>query len=116
MSRRRVFRVSEARSRGPEGFVVLNSCYRPDRGDAASGRNPANPNGEDCYLDENPQDLRRLQDLLDASVERAGSFLRSSFEMPERSLSAAGLVGALDGPLTVALATTTARGNPGWPP
>ena len=63
-------------------------------------------------MNENPQDLRRLQDLLDASIERAGGFLRSSFEMPERSLSAAQLVGALDGHLTAALATTTAKGEP----
>ena len=63
-------------------------------------------------MNENPQDLRRLQDLLDASIERAGVFLRSSFEMPERSLSAAQLVGALEGHLTVALATTTASGEP----
>jgi Pyridoxamine 5'-phosphate oxidase len=61
---------------------------------------------------ETAADLERLQALLDESVERAGPFLRSSFEMPEHSLSAAQLAGHLQGSLTVALATTTARGEP----
>jgi hypothetical protein len=61
---------------------------------------------------ETPADLRRLQELLDGSVERAGAFLRSAFEMPERSLSAPRLAARLDGMLTVALATTTANGEP----
>lgn len=57
-------------------------------------------------------DLERLQRLLDDSVERASPFLRSSFEMPERSLSAEQLAARLDGSLTVALGTVTARGEP----
>jgi hypothetical protein len=57
-------------------------------------------------------DLARLQELLDRSIEGAGPFLRSSFEMPEHSLTAAQLVAHLQGSLTVALATTTARGEP----
>jgi hypothetical protein len=61
---------------------------------------------------ESAAELERLQALLDRSIESAGPFLRSSFEMPERSLSAQQLVDRLDGPLTVALATTTARGEP----
>jgi hypothetical protein len=61
---------------------------------------------------ETDADLERLQALLDASMERAGPFLRSSFEMPEHSLSAAQLAGHLQGSLIVALATTTARGEP----
>ena len=61
---------------------------------------------------ETPADLERLQALLDRSIEGAGPFLRSSFEMPEHSLSAAQLAGHLQGSLTVALATTTARGEP----
>jgi hypothetical protein len=61
---------------------------------------------------ETAEDLAALQALLDDSIERAGPFLRSSFRMPERSLSAAELVARLDGPLTVALATVTARGEP----
>jgi hypothetical protein len=61
---------------------------------------------------ESPVDLERLQAVLDRSVERASPFLRSSFEMPERSLSAADLVARLDGLLTVSLATVTAKGEP----
>ncbi len=61
---------------------------------------------------ETPEDLDRLQALLDRSVEDAGDFLRRSFEMPERSLSAAQLVRFLQGTRTVALATVTRRGEP----
>jgi Pyridoxamine 5'-phosphate oxidase len=61
---------------------------------------------------ESPADLERLQALVDASIDAAGPFLRNSFEMPERSLSAQRLVERLQGLLTVALATTTARGEP----
>ena len=61
---------------------------------------------------ETPQDLQRLQALLDRSIEGAGDFLRSSFEMPERSLSAAQLVRFLQGIHTVALATVTRSGEP----
>jgi hypothetical protein len=57
-------------------------------------------------------DLERLQALLERSIDGAGPFLRSSFQMPEHSLSAAQLAGHLEGSLTVALATTTARGEP----
>jgi hypothetical protein len=61
---------------------------------------------------ESPADLERLQELIDRSIEGAGPFLRSAFDMPERSLSAQQLVERLDGARTVALATTTARGEP----
>jgi Pyridoxamine 5'-phosphate oxidase len=61
---------------------------------------------------ETPADLERLQALLDSSVERASDFLRRSFQMPERSLTAEQLAGHLGGSLTVALATVTARGEP----
>ena len=63
-------------------------------------------------MHESAADLERLQALIDRSIEGAGPFLRSSFEMPERSLSAEQLVERLQGALTVALATTTARGEP----
>lgn len=63
-------------------------------------------------MKESADDLAWLQELLDRSIERAGSFLRSSFEMPEHSLSAAQLVRHLDGVPTVALATVTAQGEP----
>jgi Pyridoxamine 5'-phosphate oxidase len=61
---------------------------------------------------ETDADLELLQALIDRSIEGAGPFLRSSFEMPEHSLSAAQLAAHLQGSLTVALATTTARGEP----
>ena len=61
---------------------------------------------------ETADDLERLQRLLDDSIDRASSFLRSSFQMPERSLSADELVARLDGRLTVALGAVTARGEP----
>jgi hypothetical protein len=63
-------------------------------------------------MKETADDLAWLQDLLDRSIERAGAFLRSSFEMPGHSLSAAQLVRLLDGLPTVALATVTAQGEP----
>jgi hypothetical protein len=61
---------------------------------------------------EEAADLQRLQALIDDSIERAGPFLRSSFQMPEHSLSATHLADHLQGSLTVALATTTAGGEP----
>jgi nitroimidazol reductase NimA-like FMN-containing flavoprotein (pyridoxamine 5'-phosphate oxidase superfamily) len=61
---------------------------------------------------ETPADLERLQALLDESIERASPFLRSSFERPAHSLSAAQLAGHLQGSLTVAFGTVTARGEP----
>jgi hypothetical protein len=61
---------------------------------------------------ETADDLERLQSVLDRSVERASPFLRRSFEMPERSLSAADLAARLDGLLVVSLATVTAKGEP----
>jgi hypothetical protein len=63
-------------------------------------------------MHETPTDLKQLQKLLDASIESASAFLRSSFEMPEHSLTAAQLVTHLQGSLTVALGTVTARGEP----
>jgi hypothetical protein len=61
---------------------------------------------------ETDADLQRLQAALDRSVEKASPFLRRSFEMPERSLSAAELATRLDGLLVVSLATVTAKGEP----
>ena len=61
---------------------------------------------------ESAYELEQLQALIDRSIEGAGPFLRSSFQMPEHSLSAAQLAGHLQGSLTVALATTTVRGAP----
>jgi general stress protein 26 len=61
---------------------------------------------------ETPDDLRQLQALLDESAAKASPFLRASFEIPERSLSAERLAEHLTGSLTVALATVTAKGEP----
>src|SRR5262245_46347544 len=61
---------------------------------------------------ETPEDIIELQALLDRSIAEAGAFLRDSFQMPNHSLSAAQLVVYLQGIQNVALATTTARGEP----
>ena len=61
---------------------------------------------------ETPEDLRRLQTLLDRSIEGAGGFLRDSFGMPEHSLGAAELVRFLRGIRNVTLATVTRGGEP----
>src|SRR5579863_9633629 len=63
-------------------------------------------------MQETPSDMTELQALLGASIANAGAFLRSSFEMPEHSLSSGQLVAYLTGLRTVALATVTARGEP----
>ena len=57
-------------------------------------------------------DIAELQRLLDDSIAQAGPFLRSSFEMPEHSLTATQLAAHLTGTVTVALATVTARAEP----
>ena len=61
---------------------------------------------------ETQEDIDRLQAVLDTSIERAGAFLRSSFQIPEHSLSAAELAQVLQGVQTVALATVTAKSEP----
>jgi hypothetical protein len=63
-------------------------------------------------VQETGDDLERLQRLIDQSIERASPFFRRSFQMPEHSLAAAQLADHLQGSLTVALATVTARGEP----
>lgn len=63
-------------------------------------------------MQETRGDLDRLQALLNHSAQRASAFLRSAFEIPQHSLSAAQLVAQLQGLVTVALATVTARGEP----
>jgi uncharacterized pyridoxamine 5'-phosphate oxidase family protein len=61
---------------------------------------------------ETPDDIQRLQQILDRSIEHAGAFIRESFEMPGHSLSARQLVHFWQGLQTVAFATVTARGEP----
>ncbi len=63
-------------------------------------------------MKETPGDLEQLQALLDRSIEQVGSFLRSSFQMPQCSLSAEQLVHYLQGIQNVAFATVTASGEP----
>lgn len=63
-------------------------------------------------MHETPDDLEQLQELLNSSIERSGAFLRSSFQMPEHSLSAQQLATYLQGIQTVAFATVTATGQP----
>ena len=63
-------------------------------------------------MKETKEDLECLQALLAGSIEGAGSFLRSSFQMPEHSLSAAQLVRRLRGLNNVAMATVTRKGEP----
>ncbi len=54
-----------------------------------------------------------MQDVLDHSIERAGPYLRASFQMPAHSLDAVQLNRHLSGRLwTIALATVTAKGEP----
>lgn len=60
---------------------------------------------------ETPDDLERLQRLLDASYAGAGAHLRS-VSTPERLVSAAELVSRLPGVRLMALATVTADGRP----
>jgi Pyridoxamine 5'-phosphate oxidase len=63
-------------------------------------------------VQETAADLERLQRLLNDSAEHAGPFLRASFDIPEHSLTARQLAAHLQGTITVALATVTARGEP----
>lgn len=63
------------------------------------------------HMQETLEDCEKLQGLLDESIQKAGDFLRTAFQMPELSLSAAQLVDALRGSVTVALASTTAKGE-----
>ncbi|HZU71043.1 MAG TPA: GNAT family N-acetyltransferase [Ktedonobacteraceae bacterium] len=63
-------------------------------------------------MKETPEDIERLQALLDHSIERAGTFLRRSFQMPEHSLTASELIDCWQDVRTVALATVTTKGEP----
>src|SRR6266496_71012 len=56
---------------------------------------------------ETQEDIERLQALLDHSIERAGAFLRRSFQMPEHSLTAQQLIDCWLDVQTVATAART---------
>jgi nitroimidazol reductase NimA-like FMN-containing flavoprotein (pyridoxamine 5'-phosphate oxidase superfamily) len=60
---------------------------------------------------ETPEDLARVQELLDASYATAGRHLLS-IHTPDRRLSAAEVAERLDGMCLLALATSTADGRP----
>ncbi|MFM9448269.1 pyridoxamine 5'-phosphate oxidase family protein [Streptomyces acidiscabies] len=63
-------------------------------------------------MNESAAELAGLQHLIDESVRRASPSLRSSFGLPEQSLSAAQLVRRCAGVFQVILATVTASGAP----
>ncbi|MFI6452041.1 pyridoxamine 5'-phosphate oxidase family protein [Streptosporangium amethystogenes] len=60
---------------------------------------------------ETPEELEELQALLDASLSRSTSHLRSIINT-ERTLTAEQLTGVLTGMCTLALSTVTAKGEP----
>ena len=62
-------------------------------------------------MHESPDDLERLQTILDDSAREAGSHL-SSIITPERRLDAAELCGVVQGLCLIAVATVTADGRP----
>lgn len=62
-------------------------------------------------MHETPQDLLRLQSLLDDSYEHAGAHLKSIIT-PDRRLTAEQLVGRLEGMCLLVLATVTGDGRP----
>lgn len=62
-------------------------------------------------MHETPEDLERLQSLLDHTYESAGEHLLEVVT-PERRLDAAGLAAALDGMRLLVLATVTRDGRP----
>lgn len=60
---------------------------------------------------EEPDDIRKLQELLEASLGGASEHLRSIIS-PARAVPAADLVGRLTGMRTLALSTVSAAGRP----
>ncbi|MFI6154580.1 pyridoxamine 5'-phosphate oxidase family protein [Kitasatospora sp. NPDC051170] len=60
---------------------------------------------------ETPEELQRLQALLDASLSRSSAHLRSIVS-DERTITAEQLTGVLTGMCTLALSTVTAKGEP----
>src|SRR5690606_3111570 len=66
---------------------------------------------ERTSMRETPEELKELQALLDASLARSTSHLRSIISA-ERTLTADQLTGVLTGMCTLALSTVTAKGEP----
>lgn len=63
-------------------------------------------------MQETADQIEQLQAILTRSIERAGPFLRESFQMPGHSFSAAQLCAYFSGSRTVALATASRDGAP----
>lgn len=63
-------------------------------------------------IQEISEDITQLQTILDASINKAGEFLKTSFRMPEHSLTAQQIVFHMQGMKTIALATVTANNAP----
>jgi hypothetical protein len=63
-------------------------------------------------MHETDADRKALGELISRSIQDAGDFLRSSFQMPECSLSADQLIRKLEGVVTLALGTVTSGGQP----
>jgi len=63
-------------------------------------------------MHETPADITQLQTLLTTSIDRAGAFLKDSFQMPHKSMSAQQVIDYFDHMTTVALATSNAKGEP----
>jgi hypothetical protein len=63
-------------------------------------------------MHESDDDLDRLDSVIVSSIERAGPFIRKSFDIPEKSIQAAELVQRMDGFRTIALAVATSDGRP----
>jgi hypothetical protein len=63
-------------------------------------------------MQETAEDQQMLADLIARSNNNAGAFLKHSFEIPAKSLSAGQLIRRLDGVVTLALGTVSSRGVP----
>jgi Pyridoxamine 5'-phosphate oxidase len=63
-------------------------------------------------MDEATESLKVLDALMQASIARAGAYLRESFQLPEHSLDSAELRALFARARAVAFATVTSRGEP----
>lgn len=63
-------------------------------------------------MHETPDDIDALKQLIERSNAKAGGFLRSSFGIPENTLTAEQLINKLHGINTLALGTVTSDGRP----
>lgn len=61
---------------------------------------------------ETAEDRARLERVINQSQKEAGAFLRSSFEVPEKSLTANQVIAHLQGMVTLVMATVTRDGRP----